>query len=319
MAGFFVDSDNDSSNRFISMTLNRPISRLSFNPIVLVSLFLFVLVSEAYAESVGCSRIGIFNNTPNYQLDISIDGRAPFTLCVGKCKSVSLGGDGATSRHEMVVKAYVRSKYLGRRQMGEVSTMTFEMPGTEKSSPLGKVGWYHVFTYHDFLPRLASLTIERGKGTDLKNFETSYKWCFRERPAERWKREDIHKFIWQASEKYEVPVALLAAVIEVESAFNPWAVSRKGALGLMQLMPATCTRFKVRRPLDPEDNIEGGAKYLSYLLHQWSTQFPSHQRLEFCLAAYNAGEGRVERYGGIPPFKETKDYVRQVLKRYNAL
>ena len=302
------------------MTFNRFMSRRLSHPAVFpFFLFAFVLLSQADAGSAGCSRVGIFNNTPNYQLDITVDGQARFTLGAGKCETVSIEGDGVVGRHELVAKAYVCTKYLGRRQIGKARRVTFEITGTEKKSPLGKVGWYHIFTYRDFLPRLASLTAERGKATDLKNLETSYKWCFPQRPAERWKREDIHKFIWQASEKYEVPGELLAAVIEVESAFNPWAVSRKGALGLMQLMPATCTRFKVRRPLDPEDNIEGGAKYLSYLLHEWSTQFPSHQRLAFSLAAYHAGEGRVERYGGIPPFKETKNYVRQVLKRYNAL
>jgi soluble lytic murein transglycosylase-like protein len=121
-----------------------------------------------------------------------------------------------------------------------------------------------------------------------------------------------------ASQKYRIPAALLTAVIEVESGFNIQAVSQKGAQGLMQLMPATCTRFGVHEPFDPWENVEGGSRYLNYLLHQWSLRFPSGQRLALCLAAYHAGERKVEQYGGVPPFKETRAYVREVLRRYKS-
>lgn len=129
---------------------------------------------------------------------------------------------------------------------------------------------------------------------------------------------NICEVIRQMADKYDVPTSLLIAVIDVESAFNADAVSRVGAMGLMQLMPGTCKRFGVEEPFNPRDNIEGGAKYLKFLLDQWSLRFSNERRLELSLAAYNAGEGAVRYYGGIPPYRETMDYVKKVMKRYQA-
>lgn len=104
-----------------------------------------------------------------------------------------------------------------------------------------------------------------------------------------------------------LPVALVAAVVRVESGWNPLARSRVGALGLMQLMPATATALGVEDPLDPEQNVDGGCRYLQELL----AEFP----LEHALAAYNAGPGAVRRYRGIPPYAETERYVPRVVAR----
>jgi soluble lytic murein transglycosylase-like protein len=108
-------------------------------------------------------------------------------------------------------------------------------------------------------------------------------------------------------------VALLHAVIETESGYNPKAVSHKGAVGLMQLMPATAKRFGVTNRYDPTQNLYGGARYLHYLLDLFNNN------LELAVAAYNAGEGNVTKYGNqIPPFRETQGYVKKVMRLYKA-
>lgn len=110
-----------------------------------------------------------------------------------------------------------------------------------------------------------------------------------------------------AARRHEVDPVLLTAMVHVESAFDPRAVSPKGAQGLLQLMPATADRFGVRDPFNPRQNVEGGAAYLSWLMERFDGQ------IELALAGYNAGEGNVDRYRGIPPYPETVDYVQRVM------
>lgn len=112
--------------------------------------------------------------------------------------------------------------------------------------------------------------------------------------------------------KYDVDPRLVAAVIHNESRFNPLAVSHANARGMMQLIPGTARRFGVERIHDPIDNIEGGVRYLRYLLSLFKD-------VRLSVAAYNAGELNVIRYGGVPPFNETQDYVRKVLATYRTL
>ncbi|MBV9745177.1 MAG: lytic transglycosylase domain-containing protein [Acidobacteriia bacterium] len=106
-----------------------------------------------------------------------------------------------------------------------------------------------------------------------------------------------------------LPPELVHSVIKAESNYNPFAVSPKGAMGIMQLIPETARRFGVSNAFNPEENIQGGAKYLKHLLEQY------HGDYALALAAYNAGEGAVARHGGVPPYPETRNYVEKVLSR----
>lgn len=111
-----------------------------------------------------------------------------------------------------------------------------------------------------------------------------------------------------AARKHALNPQLVAAVARAESNWNPKARSRKGACGLMQLMPATASRFGVRRSelFDIEKNLDAGSRYLAWLVQRFEG------RLDYVLAAYNAGEGAVDRYGGVPPYRETRNYVRRI-------
>ncbi len=114
---------------------------------------------------------------------------------------------------------------------------------------------------------------------------------------------------------HNIDADLLAAMAEVESGGNPWSVSPKGALGLMQLMPATASEFSVLDPFDPVANVIGAADFLDYLRNRFADKLDL-QGLPVLLAAYNAGPGAVEKYGGIPPYAQTHNYVRRVMARY---
>lgn len=118
---------------------------------------------------------------------------------------------------------------------------------------------------------------------------------------------DLDEIFTRAAERYQVPASLLKAVAKAESGFDPQAVSPAGAQGVMQLMPATAAGLGVLNPFDPEQNIMGGAQYLSGLLARYDGD------VTLTLAAYNAGSGNVKKYGGVPPFPETQGYIKKVL------
>jgi hypothetical protein len=120
---------------------------------------------------------------------------------------------------------------------------------------------------------------------------------------------DLNEAVTRIAKEQSLPPQLIHSVIKVESNYNPYAVSNKGAQGLMQLVPATARRFGVNNSFNPIENIQGGAKYLRYLLDLYKDNYP------LALAAYNAGEAAVAKYGGVPPYAETQNYVIQVRRQ----
>ncbi|WP_461833363.1 lytic transglycosylase domain-containing protein [Desulfothermus sp.] len=125
-------------------------------------------------------------------------------------------------------------------------------------------------------------------------------------------KKQIKKILKRYCQIYNVDYYLAYSILKVESNFNPHAVSQKGAKGLMQIVPVTQRELKIFSPFDPEENIEGGVRYLRKLMDRFN-------RIELVIAAYNAGPNAVIKYNGIPPYKETKNYVKKVLRLYKRL
>ena len=123
-------------------------------------------------------------------------------------------------------------------------------------------------------------------------------------------RQELERLVHETAERHKVDPVLVRAVIDAESSWNPQAISSKGAQGLMQLVPGTAGDMGVRNPLDPVQNVDGGVRYLRMLLEKYDGD------LERALAAYNAGPSAVERAGGVPNYRETRNYVQKVTDSY---
>ena len=139
---------------------------------------------------------------------------------------------------------------------------------------------------------------------------SQYKLYIKERPKPAAATIKYDEIIQEASDKFDLSFFLIKAIIKVESNFDSRAVSKKGALGLMQIMPQNLQAFNIREPYDPKDNIMGGSRYFKSLIERYSGKLP------LALAAYNAGPTIVDKYRNIPPIKETEDYVKKVMKYF---
>ncbi|OTG79142.1 transglycosylase [Acinetobacter sp. ANC 5054] len=164
--------------------------------------------------------------------------------------------------------------------------------------------------------RYSNLKVEKKTYYPDSNIHSYSNWGSNEAsvlPSYSRNKNAFDTIIKQAAAQHGVSEGLIKAVMHTESGFNTNARSPVGAQGLMQLMPATARRFNVSNAYDPHQNIMAGARYLSWLLKRFNGN------TSLALAGYNAGEGNVQKYGGIPPFRETQDYVRRVTSRYSNL
>jgi soluble lytic murein transglycosylase-like protein len=116
--------------------------------------------------------------------------------------------------------------------------------------------------------------------------------------------------ITSIAQEHRVDASLIHSIIRAESGYDPWAISAKGAMGLMQLMPETAIQYKVQNVFDPKQNIEGGVKYLIDLIKLYDGD------TKYVLAAYNAGQEAIKKYGGVPPYPETRNYIKKIMTAY---
>jgi hypothetical protein len=159
-----------------------------------------------------------------------------------------------------------------------------------------------------FGPPSSKFATPKSRATIFLPAESSF--AGHSRPAMSIDRDGAERLVREAAERHHMDPALVRAVIETESGWNATAKSRKGALGLMQLIPTTAVRFGVNDAFSPQQNVDAGVRYLKTLLERYNGN------LDLALAAYNAGEGAVDRAHGVPAFRETRDYVQKVQNAY---
>lgn len=200
----------------------------------------------------------------------------------------------AVTLSTLSVTAQAGNMYIYKDQGGQVLLTNVNPSGNfDKFTKKVKVTYYKDSKMYD-------------GGSDSSNYGNSA-------ASNSGSRNSYDAYIRASAERHGVDPALMKAMMHTESAFNPNARSPVGAQGLMQLMPATARRFKVSNAWNPAENIEGSAKYIAWLMRRFNNN------VEFAVAGYNAGEGNVDKYNGIPPFKETRNYVKKVMSRYHSL
>jgi soluble lytic murein transglycosylase-like protein len=200
---------------------------------------------------------------------------------------------------------------MGRRLTNLVLLLTAaaSLCGSATQAQIAKVSDEsgRLFFVNEEPPNLLKATTRKPRGIFLP---AQPSFTGNSRPAVDMDRDGAEKLVREAAERHKVDPALVRAVIETESNWNPSARSHKGALGLMQLIPTTAQRFGVNDMFSPQQNVDAGVKYLKTLLERYNGN------LEMALAAYNAGEGAVDRAHGVPAYRETRDYVQKVQNAY---
>ena len=215
---------------------------------------------------------------------------------VTRCLSPVLLTAVALSSVSLSVAAQAANMYIYKDKGGQVLLTNVNPSGNfDKFTKKVKVTYYKDSNLYD-----------SGNNNDYGSYGSST-------ASSSGSRNSYDSYIRASAQRHGVDPALMKAMMHTESAFNPNARSPVGAQGLMQLMPATARRFKVSNAWNPAENIEGSAKYIAWLMKRFNNN------VEFAVAGYNAGEGNVDKYNGIPPFKETRNYVKSVMSRYHSL
>jgi soluble lytic murein transglycosylase-like protein len=210
------------------------------------------------------------------------------------------------ARYRLVKRTpkYKKPAKSSKTELGSFDADQTQQGGWQLITPMGKEGSQDIFSGKN--PQRFYMG-----NVGLRHINWSQRAASKPFRINEANRKRFTPYISSIAGKHRLDPALLHAVISAESGFNPKAVSRAGARGLMQLMPATAERFGVGNSFDPVANMRGGAKYLRWLLDRF-------KNLNLAIAAYNAGEGAVEKYGNkIPPYEETQTYVARVLQFYN--
>lgn len=209
------------------------------------------------------------------------------------------GGQANTIKRYQQMNNYING-VPAKTDMESINKMSPPLPSKDGIQSFDKVLQSTAKT------QFGSLLKNRGITSVDAQIYTNPNVNFTKRPT----KQQIISMIDETSAKYGVDSKLVQALVQQESGFNPNAKSKVGALGLMQLMPATAKGLGVKDAMDPKQNIEGGVKYLKSMLDRF------HGNTILALAAYNAGPNAVSKYDGVPPYKETQNYVKAILKNY---